>query len=82
MDSRFDPESVDLASLRDVLAARCGAFLEGELLGRTRLRDEVARHLVCSMLEAEQVVDTMVGRGFLRRQSMSDGRRGWSTATG
>jgi hypothetical protein len=53
MNHRLDPEEVDLASVRHVLQTRCGLFVEGELVGRTQLRDEVARHLACSELEAE-----------------------------
>jgi hypothetical protein len=82
MEYRFDPEAIDLASLRDVLEDRCGSFVEGDIVGRTRLRDEVIRHLGCSELEAEQLVDTMAGRGFLERQVLSDGRTGWSTRAG
>jgi hypothetical protein len=40
----------------------------GSIVGRTLLRDEVARDLSCSLFEAEQVVDTMVARGFLSEQ--------------
>lgn len=80
MERSFDPEAIDLASLRAQLEQRCGAFVEGEVVGRTLLRDEVARHLDCSALEAERVVDTMVGRGFLRRLTLPNGMSGWSTA--
>jgi hypothetical protein len=75
----FAPETVDLESLRNVLEEQCGSFVEGDIVGRTRLRDEVSRHLGCSELEAERLVDTMVGRGFLERQVLTDGRTGWST---
>jgi len=80
MEDRFDPESVDLAALRSALEQKCGAFVEGEVVGRTRLRDEVIQELRCSVLDAERIVDTMVGRGFLRRQTAGDGRTGWSTS--
>ncbi|MFO0611881.1 MAG: hypothetical protein U0414_04785 [Polyangiaceae bacterium] len=79
MNARFDAESIDLEDLREMLDERCGPIVEGDIVGRTRLRDEVARHLACSVLEAERVVDTMVGRGFLRRAAVPDGRVGWST---
>jgi hypothetical protein len=79
MASPFNPEAVDLASVRDFLHDRCGSFVEGDVVGRTRLRDEVSRQLGCSELEAERLVDTMVGRGFLERQVLADGRTGWST---
>jgi hypothetical protein len=79
MTSRFEPESVDLAALRSVLEETCGAFVDGDVVGRTRLRDAVSLHLVCSELDAERIVDTMVGRGFLWRLTTRDGRSGWST---
>lgn len=40
MDRRFDPENVDLSALRGVLEQSCGSFVEGEVVGRTLLRDE------------------------------------------
>jgi hypothetical protein len=39
---------------------------EGAVVGRTALRDAVAEGLGCSLLEAEQIVDTMVARGKIR----------------
>lgn len=80
MEKQFDPETVDLAAVRAVLEERCGPFVEGEVVGRTRLRDEVVRHLACSALDAERVVDTMAGRGFLRKVTTPDGRPGWATS--
>lgn len=79
MENRFDAESVDLAALRGVLEERCGAFIDGDVVARTKFRDEVLLHLECSMLDAERIVDTMVSRGFLRRRTTRDGRTGWST---
>jgi hypothetical protein len=79
MNPRFDAESIDLEGLREMLHQTCGPLVEGDIVGRTRLRDAVARHLACSALEAERVVDTMVGRGLLRRATVPDGRVGWST---
>ena len=64
----LDLESLDLAVLAAVLSSACRPPIEGAVVGRTRLRDEVARHLGCSQLEAELVVDTMIGRGFIRRR--------------
>lgn len=80
MENRLNPETVDLAAVRAVLEQRCGPFVDGEVVGRTRLRDEVVRHLACSVLDAERVVDTMVGRGFLRKVTTPDGRTGWATS--
>jgi hypothetical protein len=65
--SDFDPERIDLAVVaRHLKAAFEQIPIEGYVVGRTRLRDAVAAHLRCSQLEAEQVVDTMIGRGFIR----------------
>lgn len=80
MKHRFDPEAVDLVSVRAALEGSVGSFVEGEVVGRTQLRDEVARYLDCSALDAERIVDTMVGRGFLRKETLRDGRTGWRTS--
>ena len=79
MEPRFSPEAIDLESVRRILEQSCGSFVEGEVVGRTRLRDEVARHTGCSALEAERIIDTMVGRRFLRKERTPEGRTGWST---
>lgn len=63
----FDPEMIDLAALARKLAdVLRESSLEGAIVGRTLLRDAVAAQLRCSQLDAERLVDTMVGRGFLR----------------
>jgi hypothetical protein len=77
MTERLDPESVDLAELTRVVRTRCGSELPGEIVGKTRIRDEVAAHLACSELEAELLVDTMVGRGFAKRRELPDGLGVW-----
>jgi hypothetical protein len=63
----LEPETIDLA---DVVDGLLGIFENrlpsGYLLGRTVLRDAVTRLLGCSLLEAEDIVDTMVARGFLK----------------
>lgn len=60
-------EHVDLAAVAAMLDGQLGGRgSEGFVRGRTVLRDAVMRHLACSALEAEELVDTMVGRGFLR----------------
>jgi hypothetical protein len=68
----FEPEDIDLA---EVAAALRQVFSDapplGYLQGRTALRDAVAVHLDCSLLQAEEVVDTMVSRGFLRYEGSS-----------
>lgn len=73
---QFDPESVDLAVLAQQLVSALGAHVEGAVIGKTRLRDEVVRQLGCSLLEGEQVVDTMVARSFLVR--VQSGAGGWA----
>jgi potassium-dependent mechanosensitive channel len=75
---RFDPEAVDLANLASMLKEAAGRSVVGAVVGRTRLRDEVVRHLQCSQLEGEQIVDTMVARGFLLQQKTSDGQVYWT----
>jgi hypothetical protein len=77
-----DPESVDLATLVVVLRRTCGASVLGAVVGRTRLRDEITRHLDCSLLMAERIVDTMIGRGFIRQQVHRDGWVHWEMDEG
>lgn len=62
----LDPESVDLAHLAKRLADLVPADARtGSLQGRTIFRDATVKLLRCSELEAEQLVDTLVARGFL-----------------
>jgi hypothetical protein len=66
---RITVEEVDLAELTAALRARFGGSRPvGYLDGRTALRDAVAEELNCSELEAEEIVDTLVERGFARYQ--------------
>jgi hypothetical protein len=74
---RLDPESIDLALVARALETAVGATALGAIVGRTRLRDAVVGHLDCSMLEAEQIVDTMIGRGFLVLERTEDGLDHW-----
>lgn len=61
------PRDLDLAELTRALAVTfAGAAPIGFVRGRTALRDAVKSKLACSDLEAEQIVDTLVARGFLR----------------
>jgi hypothetical protein len=63
----MDVEQVDLARLTELLRRRFTRQApEGFVRGRTALRDVVLEELPCSALEAEELVDTMVSRGFLR----------------
>ena len=73
-------EDIDLAALVQTLRARFGdAQPRGFLEGRTALRDAAAAELDCSDLEAEDLVDTLVARGFVRYEGdpqaeLDDGR--------
>jgi hypothetical protein len=80
---RIALEDVDLAELTASLRNRfAGAAPLGYHDGRTALRDAVAEGLECSELEAEEIVDTLVARGFVRYEgdpgSAWDEGRGWS----
>ncbi len=64
---KLNPEEIDLAELaiglQPLLEEHAPA---GYLEGRTTLRDLVMQRLNSSELEAEEIIDTMVSRGFLR----------------
>jgi hypothetical protein len=61
------PEDIDLEELRRKLSARfSGAAPAGYVRGKGDLRAAVLTLLDCSALEAEQLVDTMEGRGLIR----------------
>jgi len=63
----LDVEALDLSLVAAALQrAFAGAPPSGYVCGRTSIRDALATHLGCSQAEAERLVDTMVGRGFLR----------------
>jgi len=63
----MDFEQIDLAALAATLEHRLrGRPLDGFVRGRTELRDAAAERLGCSLLEAETLVELLVGRGFLR----------------
>jgi predicted DNA-binding transcriptional regulator len=72
-----NPEDVDLEVLKEVLRGLCSSSVVGAVIGRTRLRDEVTRHLGCSLLMAERLVDTMIGQGFIRQEVHPDGWVYW-----
>jgi hypothetical protein len=64
---KIHPEEVDLAELAQALQSELvGESVAGYLEGRTALRDQVVTVLHSSELEAEELIDTMVSRGFLR----------------
>ncbi len=67
MGVRISVEEVDLAELSEALRQRFAlATPTGYLRGRTALRDAVAGMLSCSELRAEELVDTLIVRGFVR----------------
>lgn len=79
MSETLDLENLDLAAVAAQLRDACGPVVVGEVVGRTLLRDEVARELNCSQLEAEMLTDTMISRGFLVRQEGPEGAE-WAIA--
>jgi hypothetical protein len=79
--STLDVEQVDLAELLTLLRAH-DTELAGDLAGRSKMRDLVAAHLCCSLLEAEVLVDTLIARGFARLVRDEEGREGWRPASG
>ncbi len=73
----FHPEEIDLATLAEHLKATVVPSPEGAIVGRTIWRDAVAAHLACSHVDAEALVETMIGRGFLVAVDLQ-GRLVWS----
>jgi hypothetical protein len=76
-------EDLDLAELTRSLRHRlAGSPPVGYLVGRTAMRDAVTDELHCSELVAEEIVDTLVARGFVRYQGdpteAIDEPRGWA----
>jgi hypothetical protein len=66
-------EEIDLATLARALHERFGSNLEEDYLdGRTRIRDAIADLLGCSVYEAEEIVDTMESRDYLRFPRLAD----------
>jgi hypothetical protein len=62
----LDIDSLDLRAIAEFLArATGGVAVAGAVVGLTRLRDLLVDHLSCSMLEAERVLDTMIGLSLL-----------------
>lgn len=60
-------EEIDLAVVSSALERMfVGSPPEGYVRGRTAIRDALAQHLRCDEAEAERLVETMLGRGFLR----------------
>lgn len=58
-------EEIDLAALARFVRERVPTALRsGAIMGRTAIRDAIAAHLGSSELVAENLVDTMIARGF------------------
>jgi hypothetical protein len=76
----LDVEQVDLVELRDMLRGH-EPELAGNLEGRSLMRDIVADQLGCSMVEAENLVDTLVARGYAQLAHDPEGREGWKLVT-
>jgi len=70
----FDPTSVDLQRLSESLQRllKSPAVPGGMLEGKTVLREATMSLLSCSELEAENVVDTLVARGFAQFREHPD----------
>ena len=79
---QLDVEEIDLEKLAEVVKRRSEGPLFGAITGRSIVRDIVAAHLGCSLLEAEQLVDTMVARGFARLERDDEGRQLWRMTKG
>lgn len=80
--STLDPERVDLAALVAHLRHELPEAPRGAISGRTVMRDVVAKHLGCSALEAEKLVDTLVARGFARLERAADDSEHWLFGNG
>lgn len=78
----LDIEQVDLAALVEAIRSRLAAPIAGAVIGRTQMRDVVAEDLRCSLLEAEQLVDTLIAAGLARLERDCDGREVWHLSTG
>jgi hypothetical protein len=79
--AKLEVEQIDLVELLDVLLLH-QAELGGDLAGRSKMRDVVAAHLGCSLLEAEELVDTLIARGFAGLVHDDEGREGWRLRMG
>ena len=68
MANPIDVESIDLANVSRRLLDAVGSPVLGYVVGRTVMRDAVAELLTCSLLEAENLVETMISRGWIVRE--------------
>ena len=72
-----DPETTDLAALTAHLRVRIGEVLAGELVGSSRLRTELVRHLRCSQLEAEKLIERLSAGRFIAKRQTRTGAYYW-----
>ena len=68
MAHELELEQIDLATVTRQLRRRCGEVVVGFVEGRTVLRDALVDQLDCSQLEAEDLVETLIARGFVVRE--------------
>jgi hypothetical protein len=82
MTTTLDIDSLDLHRIAEFLARATGERnVAGAVVGLTRLRDLLVDHLSCSMLEAERVLDTMIGlRLLVLRKDPRGGPPLWNVA--
>lgn len=73
MTNSLDVEEIDLASLARRLLSAVGSPVEGYVVGRTVMRDAIAGILGCSLLEAENLVETLISRGLIVRRGGEQG---------
>lgn len=77
---QLELERVDLADLTGRIVTVLGVSrVAGLVVGRTKLRNAAVLVLSCSELEAEELVDTLAMRGFVRfrRSKASEGGGEW-----
>lgn len=73
MTHPIDVETIDLAKLSRRLLEAVGSPVLGYVVGRTVMRDAVAELLGCSLLEAENLVETLISRGWIVRRAAGAG---------
>lgn len=74
MTNTLNIYDLDLGAVAEFLVqATGGRIAAGGLVGLTRLRDLLVHHLSCSVLEAERVLDTMIGLRLLVMRKEPEG---------
>ncbi|HEY5958415.1 MAG TPA: hypothetical protein VIV60_17750 [Polyangiaceae bacterium] len=63
----LDLDNLDLLTVTDTLREQFANSVPGDMLeGKTAFRDLLVTSLNCSELEAEELVDTLITRGYLK----------------